>query len=43
LRFIKPPLSGLVSRAGEYGFMTPDEPSAQVAPQLSGWFGLPSM
>jgi hypothetical protein len=43
LRFIKRPLSALVRRAGEYGFMIPDEPLAQVTPRLSGWFGLPSM
>ena len=34
---------GLVSRAGEYCFMIPDEPLAQITPLLSGWSGLPSM
>ncbi len=29
-------LSGLVSRAGEYCFMMPDEPLAQITPPLSG-------
>jgi hypothetical protein len=28
--------SGLVSRAGEYCFMMPDEPLAQITPALSG-------
>ena len=35
--------SGWVSRAGEYCFMMPDEPLAQIAPWFSGWSGLPSM
>ncbi len=35
--------SGRVSRAGEYCFMIPEAPLAQMTPRLSGWFGLPSM
>ena len=35
--------SGCVSRAGEYCFMIPDEPLAQITPWFSGWSGLPSM
>jgi len=35
--------SGLVSRAGEYCFMMPEAPLAQITPWLSGWSGLPSM
>jgi hypothetical protein len=35
--------SGRVSRAGEYCFMIPDAPLAQMTPRLIGWRGLPSM
>ena len=35
--------SGCVSRAGEYCFMIPEEPLAQITPLLSGCSGLPSM
>ena len=35
--------SGWVSRAGEYCFMIPDDPLAQITPLLSGWSGLPSI
>ncbi len=35
--------SGFVSRAGEYCFMMPDDPLAQITPWFSGWSGLPSM
>jgi len=35
--------SGFVSRAGEYCFMIPDAPLAQITPWFSGWSGLPSM
>jgi hypothetical protein len=34
---------GLVRRPGEYCFMIPDEPLAQITPWLSGWLGFPSM
>ena len=34
---------GLVSRAGEYCFMIPELPLAQISPLLIGWSGLPSM
>jgi hypothetical protein len=36
-------LSGRVSRAGEYCFMIPELPLAQITPWFSGWSGLPSM
>ena len=35
--------SGCVSRAGEYCFMMPDAPLAQITPLLIGCSGLPSM
>ncbi len=35
--------SGCVSRAGEYCFMMPELPLAQITPWLSGCSGLPSM
>jgi hypothetical protein len=35
--------SGRVSRAGEYCFMIPDDPLAQITPWFSGCSGLPSM
>jgi hypothetical protein len=35
--------SGWVSRAGEYCFMMPEEPLAQITPWFSGCSGLPSM
>ena len=35
--------SGCVRRAGEFCFMTPEAPLAQMTPLLIGWSGLPSM
>jgi hypothetical protein len=35
--------SGCVSRAGEFCFMIPEEPLAQITPRLMGCSGLPSM
>ena len=35
--------SGFVNRAGEYCFMMPEAPFAQITPLFSGWSGLPSM
>ena len=36
-------ISGCVRRAGEYCFMMPADPLAQMIPWLSGCSGLPSM
>jgi hypothetical protein len=36
-------IKGCVNRAGEYCFMIPDEPLAQMTPWFSGCSGLPSM
>ena len=36
-------MRGCVSRAGEYCFMIPETPLAQITPLLIGWSGLPSM
>ena len=36
-------LSGLDSRAGEYCFMMPAAPLAQMTPRLTGWLRLPWM